>query len=53
MTLGNTRFVKRPIGEPPVERMIGNFEELKSVLGGEFGISLPEGLEVIREKLGL
>jgi N-hydroxyarylamine O-acetyltransferase len=53
MTLADTRFTVRRPGEPPVERILKSLEELKAVLTGDFGLTLPAGIDRIREKIGL
>lgn len=53
LTLSNTHYVSRPRGGPVVERTLTSIGELAEVLTRDFGLTLPEGFEILGQKLGL
>lgn len=52
-TLANTRLKIRAPGKPLVERTLDSLEALRSALVEEFGLTLPDGFDGVRGKLGL
>lgn len=53
LALFDARYTVRDKDRPPVEQTLASLDELKAVLEGDFGLTLPDGFERIGPKLGL